>query len=273
MVPIGIVTRNRVAYLDVTLRSLSASTLPEGVPVVVYDDASNDRATQAYLTTNKPVPVPRSWPQHKTWRNDLGLSVVNDHDEVPKGIKGKVKVHRLGSEPLGVVEASCEAIRRLLAIDTEAPGVILLQDDVVFNADWYNRLVSTADSYQFEQPLGILAGIKLNQHFEQLKGLTPQPPVVQSGITAQCLYVTRSLVDNLDMFKQRQTITQKFDDTLKKRAQSNGYWAGCIVPFVCQHIGVQSLVRPKRGWHRGKTGRVGHYSRPPYVMSRSVKQF
>lgn len=272
MVPIGIVTRNRVTYLDVTLRSLSGTTLPAETPVVVYDDASNDRATQAYLRTNKLIQVPRQWPAHRTWHKTLGLGVINAHDAVPRGIKGKVAVERLGNKPLGVVEASCEAIRRLGALDPDSPGVLLLQDDILLNPDWYTRMLQAVATTDFPQPLGVLAGIKINQNFDN-KLKKPWPPVFSSGITAQCLYVSRTAIETLDMFKERQTSTQEFDTILRKRMASNNLWAGVILPFVCQHFGVQSMVRPRRNWHRGPRGRVGHYSNPPYAMTGEVKQF
>lgn len=271
MVPIGIVTRNRVTYLDVTLRSLSGTHLPANVPVVVFDDASDDRATVAYLHTDQPVTIPRSWPEHKTWRSQLGLGVINDYDIMPKGIKNKVKVERLSPKPLGVVEASCEALRRLRLQNLDAPGVILLQDDVVFNADWYTRMVATATMTTFPQPLGVLAGIKINHDF--LFGKQLQPPVLASGITAQCLFVTHNAIATLDMFNHQQREKKEFDTTLRRRLAANGFWAGVMLPFVCQHFGVQSMVRPKRTWHRGARGRVGYYSHPPYTMTREVKQF
>lgn len=270
MVPIGIVTRNRVGYLDVTLRSLTASTLPSDVPVVVFDDGSDDLTTQLYLTTNEQVSSAKSWPSHQTWRATLGLGIINDRNTPPVGVKGLLQVDQLGKSPKGVVEGSCEAIRRLFAAYPHAPGVILLQDDVLFKEDWYSRLTTVALEHTFSRPLGVLAGLKLNHRYKDIGN--PLPPVYPSGITAQCLYISRACL-KLDMLKRPQKSKVKFDDTLRRGAAKAGLWAGVILPFVCQHFGIKSLVRPARGWSRGKNGRIGYYVQPPYVLAEGVRSF
>ena len=55
MIPIAIVTKNRHQYLDITLRSLSATTLPNDQAIIVYDDASDDKDTIKYLYSNDDV--------------------------------------------------------------------------------------------------------------------------------------------------------------------------------------------------------------------------
>ena len=51
--PIAVRTRNRHVYLDVTLKSLWASQLPEGVDLLVIDDCSDDPEMIRYLDTNE----------------------------------------------------------------------------------------------------------------------------------------------------------------------------------------------------------------------------
>ena len=273
MVPIGIVTRNRVAYLDVTLRSLSATTLPDRIPLTVFDDSSNSRTSQRYYTTNNRCQIDDHWPTGKMWRETLGLGVINN-SALPRGIKGEVQVHKLGKEPLGVVNASCEAIRQLFEANPNAPGVILLQDDVIFKADWYETLCRVAQTPENfgEQQLGLLAGIKLNT---KINWPAEPKPVLASGITAQCLYISRAGFEALGetYFKKKHTIQKRFDDTLRRAMDNNKLWAGVIFPFVCQHFGVKSLVRPKKGWHQGAKGRVGFYVHPPYALANAVKRF
>lgn len=274
MVPIGIVTKDRVPYLDVTLRSLSATELPEGVQVTVFDDASGSAEAQRYYETNKTIQVETHWPTSRVWREKLGLGVINDNPVAPVGIHGRVNVRRLAKEPLGVVNASCRAVCRLFDHNPEAPGIFLLQDDVVFKADWYNRMLATiAAADQFTTlPVGLLAGIKINQ---KLRFEGDPPPATRSGVTAQCMYISRDCYQALlrNYFGKDHTIRKRFDDTLRRNVDGAGFWAGCIFPFVCQHVGIKSLVRPGKRWDQGTKGRVGYYVQPPYALADEVKRF
>lgn len=269
MIPIGIMTRNRPAYLDATLRSLSGTILPKDVSVTVFDDASDQPAMRRYLNTNDPVHCDDNWPSDFNWRQKLGLACVRKRGPLV-GIKDRVRVERLGDSPQGVVSASGEAVRRLFAAFPAANGVFLLQDDCVFNADWYMRMMWTAEKHRFEQPLGVLAGIKLNHAYPvDSKKL---PPVMASGITAQCLYISQAAA-KLEVLRVPQTKQKRFDDHLCRQARSMRLWVGVILPFVVQHIGITSLVRPGVSWLREGVGRVGRYSRPPYAMQDAVRTF
>lgn len=272
VVPIGIVTKDRVVYLDATLRSLSATDLPKNVPVTVFDDASATPQAKNYYSTNKVVQVKSHWPKSAEWKK-AGLDIVTKPQVSPKGIKGKVTVHTLGKTSLGVVSASCRAIQLMFQAHPDAPGIILLQDDVVFNHDWYTRLVTTAqDASLYQKPLGLLAGIKINHSF---KARQKKQKVLGSGITAQCLYISRACFTALKtgyLGKTHKT-KQRFDDTFRQAIVKAGFWAGCIFPFVCQHIGIKSLVRPGRRWFSRTKGRIGYYAHPPYVIQETVKSF
>lgn len=273
MVPIGIVTRDRVAYLHLTLRSLSATKLPDDVSLTVYDDCSGEHSTYVYYTSNIVVQAERPATMSAQWRR-CGLSAVDDAYKHPVGIAGKVIVKSLGwATSYGVVDASCSAISDLFESHPQAPGVFLLQDDVIFNVDWYTRMLDTvARSTEFtDEPVGLLAGIKLNQKFDVG---SPPPLAVASGITAQCLYITRQGFDACHTYFNTRHFAQcKFDDTLRRTMTASKMWAGCIYPFVCQHIGVESLVRPHKTWSQCAGGRIGYHSSPPYVMASTVKKF
>lgn len=274
MVPIGIVTKDRVAYLDVTLRSLSATALPAGTQVTIFDDSSGQDATQRYYTTNKAVPVETHWPTGKVWRKTLGMGIISDDPITPQGIHGLINVRKLGTEPLGVVNASCRAACRLFDHNPDAPGIILLQDDIVFKENWYESMLSTVESAsQFtELPMGLLAGLKINQ---KLRFEGDSPPAIRAGITAQCLYISREAYQALlpTYFGRHHKINKRFDDTLRRAVDGAGFYAGLRFPFVCQHIGIKSLVRPGKRWDQGTKGRVGYYVQPPYAMADEVKRF
>jgi glycosyltransferase involved in cell wall biosynthesis len=274
VIPIGIVTRNRVAYLDATLRSLSATNLPDGISLTVYDDGSDDPTAAAYYFGHDQVEISHEWPTRNEWLK-LGLGFLNENNPIPTGIGGKVLVQRLGSTPLGVVNASCAAIRDLFERHPGAPGVLLLQDDEVFNVDWYERMTSFQGLVLSKGPLGLLAGIRLNRPIKE-KNLVGSV-VVQSFATAQCLYLSGDAFTKMQpgWFAKKHKLREKFDDKLFEAVRKAGFGTGLIHPFVCQHIGMVSLVRPRRSWNVGgrHRGRVGYYSRPPYVLADTVRQF
>ncbi len=271
MVPIGILTKDRVAYLDVTLRSLSATDLPDDVSVTIYDDGSTaPTAGEYYYSTNtRSVSIQPPWPNDVVWRA-ASLDIINRTWHVPFGIVQKVHITR-SLASVGVVRASMDAIEDLLRRYPDAPGVFLLQDDAVFNRDWYTRMLQTVDEINKHRPVGVLAGIKLNSAFKH--GATTGK-FIESGITAQCLYVSRQgfevcRVPLGDTNKTR----MRFDDQLRRLVHEHGMWAGCVMPFVCQHFGIVSQVRPNKPWLSSQRGRIGYYSNPPYVIAAAVRNF
>ena len=250
--PIGILTRDRAPYLDVTLRSLTATRLPDDVSVRIFDDASTCELTRAYYATSGHVRLSYTWPVGPRWQT-LGFDVLPGKHRRSDTIGSKVTIQR-NTSPLGVVVASCKAVRQLFD-STDADGVFLLQDDVVFNADWYERMLDTVS-------------IKLNHKLKPGERIA-----APSGITAQCLYISRRAFDKVEFLRKPPAVKQRFDDLLRRSMVTAGLWGGVIYPFVCQHIGVQSLVRPHKRWTASSTARVGYYAHPPYTMSDSVRVF
>lgn len=273
MVPIGIVTRDRPLYLDVTLRSLAATELPSDISLTVFDDCSASEAASTYYKTNGIVEVEPDWPVTCPHWTRHGLHVVSDGWTPPKGIDGLVDVVRLAKQPMGVFNGSCRAVQLLFDRHPEAKGVFLLQDDVIFNPNWYSRMLDTAariGEYS-SHPLGLLAGLKLNHKLE----FDERPPIaVMSGITAQCLYIPRHTYQLCnDFFVTSHDKDRRFDDMLRRHVMGNHLWAGCIYPFVCQHIGITSIVRPGKKWTFATSGRVGYYAYPPYSLASEIRKF
>ena len=272
-VPIGIVSRNRAVYLDCTLRSLSATHLPSNVPVVVFDDASDDPATRAYLDSNEPVVTDHQWPREEAWRA-AGLDFLPNSPKL-HGIVNRVAVRRLASESCGVCNASCAAIEELFDRFPRAPGVIVLQDDVVFNFDWYQRLTSHARKAQAAPArIGLVAGMHFDRVFATQMYVMPAQVLLY--YTAQCYYLTRPFYQRLrSWFRRKDHARADFDRQLCHLAQYNGFAVEVIRPFVCQHIGVDSSVRSDRSYFGDKNTlmRIGLSSRPPYVFADSVRDF
>ena len=161
MIPIGIVTKDRVGYLDVTLKSLSATAIPDSVSVTLFDDGSSDPKTLRYYDTKNAIADETSFPDSEMWNQTLGLDIVRSQHPLV-GISGCLPVIRF-DQPSGVVNASLRAIDHLFAANSEAPWVILLQDDVVFKADWYQRLTNAVLNFDVaESRPGVIAGLTIN---------------------------------------------------------------------------------------------------------------
>ena len=271
-VPIGICTKDRVGYLDIMLRSLSGTQLPEDVSVTIFDDGSTDAATRRYYETQETIPCVRKWPEAEDWREKLGLRIVSDAPP-PVGIAGRVPVVDLGTPSKGVVEGSREAACRMFAAAPAAKGIFVLQDDIVFKEDWYVRMTETvAACHTFaDEPVGVLAGIKLNTVARFPEETAPR--AVASGITAQCLYISREFFEAVPFFKKHHTHRTRWDDRLKWAANAHGFWGGVCYPGTCQHFGVASTVRPHRRWRWRPGGRVSYCVHPPYTMAKEVRQF
>jgi hypothetical protein len=272
LAPIGLLTRNRHVYLDATLRSLSATGLPAKQPVIVFDDASDEQATVAYLYGSSLIPAGDPWPRVPAW-GPLGLDILWKQYRSPHGLLGKVAVERLGGTPLGVVNASCQMICRLFKRYPDAPGVILLQDDVIFNHDWYMQMLINAGRTEMG-PIGLLSGCRLNKPLKTEYAKMSLLRLTHST-TAQCLYLAREAYEReKEWFSSEHNLRSGFDNHLCTTVRRSGHVVCMTNPAVCQHTGLLSLVRPKLGWHaRGKRGRISYEARPPYVLADRIKTF
>lgn len=271
-IPIGITTRNRPVYLDATLRSLSATDLPDGAAVVVYDDDSDTPEARRYLETGEAWATSHTWPTDGRWRR-AGLDVLADRPRLC-GLAGRVEVVTWPAR-LGVVAASARAVIDLFDRGGAPPAVILLQDDVLFAADWYRRMTARLGRVcERGKRLGLVAGMHLD--YGQPRGSDRTTCAVQFA-SAQCYLITRQF------FTARRGW---FDQMAGSRATKNwdkGICRACdkhferqlMIPQVCQHIGVKSLVRPEAEFYRNAkiAGRVGTTSSGPWVLGEAVRAF
>jgi len=272
MPPIGIVTRDRHAMLDLTLRSLSATALPADQAVVIFDDASSQEVTLRYLNTDKPVNVARTLPLgSRHWRRFVGRNV--QYRENATGISGKIHVERLGDRPKGVVNASCQAFTWMVNKFGRDQGIIMVQDDVVFHEEWLQRLQAAEREPQGnERPIGLIAGCWINKkNVEQRRPMTLVP---RGGVTAQCYYVTPAGIDAvLPWASQWHQLTRGFDNKFCAHIR-NGADVYRMHPAVCQHIGIASLVRPGWSWYRWNAkGRIDFSGHGPFAMASDVRSF
>lgn|GEM_PF-2875349 len=276
MILIGILTRNRPVYLDATLRSLSATELPADAPVIVYDDASTDAKARRYLDTTDVFHVEHRWPRCAAW-TAAGLDFLPDNPTL-RGIADHVQVVAVGHAAAGVTNASCFAVRDLFARYPDASNVILLQDDVVFNADWHERLTGQIGQiFARGGRQGIVAGMHLDARdirFRGAKSYRQTAPV--RFVSAQCYLIRRAFFeDQRQWFERADHERKNFDKYLCGLARGSGWEIHLVVPYVCQHIGVTSKVRPKVEFYRDEraAGRIGLGASGPYAFADEVRCF
>jgi glycosyltransferase involved in cell wall biosynthesis len=267
MIPIGIVTYNRAQFLDITLKSLSATKLPKDQIVVVFDDASNDDLTRRYLYTNDKIDLSMlsmTWPVNDKWY-DTDLNIINAVESSNvTGIRCIIDVVRLGSKRQHIVNASCDAIRRLYKM-FNSEEVILVQDDVVFNVDWFDRLCY-ATKIKKNPPPGLVVGMTLNNSKTDSKDIL----INRHYYTAQCFFITSKGKKAIyEWINSHHNFSTEFDNRFVGTIRKGGTGAYLINPPVCQHFGITSQIRPgKRGWPR-----IDCTSKGPYVIADDIRNF
>jgi hypothetical protein len=269
LTPIAIVTRNRHAYLDVTLRSLSGTRLPRTQIATIFDDASDDPGTKAYLYGSGAVDLRNAWPRDRQWKR-AGLGAVESRER-GRGIAGTVEVVRLGDKSQGVVNASCAAMRFLLENCDTSAGMVLLQDDVVFREDWLEAIRAAVASCGVKPP-GLIAGMRLNVANPVCESPTFIP---RKGLTAQCYFVTPAGVDAVRPWVYApHRGRRRFDNSFCAAIRRAGLGVYLMYPPVCQHIGLESLVRPEWDWRvKSPRGRVDLDAVGPFVVADEVRRF
>lgn len=272
MIPIGLVTSDRHAILDLTLRSLSATSLPPDQPLVIFDDGSRKKATLNYLYTQKVVGVHQNLPLASNhWRKFVGRNIRSR--EKASGLEGRIHVVRLGKRPSGVVNASCLAFNWMVEKFGMEQGIVMVQDDVVFQKEWLERLqAAEREPQDGRRPVGLITGCWINK--KNIEKRSPMTLVPKGGITAQCYYVTAAGINAVRPWtKRKHEITRGFDNKFcaNIRRSADVYR---MHPAVCQHIGVESLVRPTWGWHKWNSkGRIDFSAQGPHVLADDVRSF
>ena len=270
MIPIGILTRNRAPYLDATLRSLSATQLPAGVSLTLFDDASDDSDSRRYLGTDDEFSLagPLHWPSSEVWL-DRGLGFLPKLERV-RGVAGRVSVRR-SEKPQGVVNASNWATRELFEANPEAPYVCLLQDDLVFTADWYRRLAEACEVDLLGDEPSLVSGCCISYTGERRL-----PATDRVGFTStQCVAIPRAGWTTLPFFREFSAARQQYDEAVSRAFRERGYGIRLLRPGCVQHIGFRSQVRPEDGddVFLSGVGRFCHYSEGPYAWSNEVSDF
>jgi len=246
MVPIGIVTKDRPAYLNATLRSLSGSSI-DGSPVFVFDDGSVTYQGYIFLYGNEQTYI-GPMPEFPTPPAELQLPNLNDCVSI-RCLQGLVNVMRISEDSLGVWNASNFAINFMAATCKNADGFLLLQDDLLLKPDWFQQIQDAIVSLDYQNKQrhkrpGIISGVTVVHRQEYPPGVVPV-----GNVTAQLLYVTRPFYeDAIEFFSNRVDIRACYDSAICETARVHGYETYLIHPYIARHIGLVSGVRPGQRW-------------------------
>jgi hypothetical protein len=272
MYHIGIVTHNRWTYLDLTLRSLSGSRLPLETELAIFDDSSFPWGSRMYYESRDEIEMEEPRLRGIDPDGALGLSFLPTRWKA-RGIEGLARVERVAAEPVGVVNASCHALVRMMQRHPSANGFILLQDDVVFNADWMERMLGAVDlRFRPDRQQGIVAGMTISGPQRR----KDEAHVSNELFASAQIYMFRPkfLASIWDWLTEPHEERRNWDKIICRMAIDRGFEVHLLHPFVGQHFGVLSEVRPDLKWgQNGGLGRVGLESDPPYAFADQVANF
>jgi hypothetical protein len=228
-VPIILRFRNRFLFLYLTVRSLEATGCP---PDLLIDDCSTDAATLQYVYTNREYKtlVPAWWPSDSTWTRCVG--------EMPTyytitGIRNKYKVDRV-TQHMGGTNGMYYCVRKSFETFDGAEAIILIESDVVFCENWYQKLIERWKDCSGN--VGIVSGFNADGY----------------GFTAQLYLITRQFYDvakDDSDFTNEWWVSENMGD-LRLLATCRKYaFIDILSPpsSLCQHIGYKSETYGLRG--------------------------
>jgi len=270
MYPIALRTHNRPVYLDVTLKSILATNLPDDYELLVLDDCSNDEVTRQYLFTDDVItlPTPFSFPTFKNWESYVGN--IRPVQKL-KGIKSTVEVVQPDTRK-GVRGGIFWCVDYMMTRYSDAPGVIIIEADAVFHKKWYEATCFAYDNLAKrvakQGPNGDQIGIvscydrkgssktlkthkkKMGAGWRNLKKKRPGLWNCAGGIGGVMYLITREFYNRAKKaFKASYPPKQRSGDTMLQSACANKSLSiGITVPSYCQHIGKESTAWPEKGW-------------------------
>lgn len=259
MLPIAITTKDRPAYLDTTLRSLTASVERTDTVHIWADKPETDDGARILDTSERfSLQVPVSW-------------YPNPHRCLPDvhavtGVWGRFKV-------TGFLAASgawgVPASAIIHAFERGADALILLQDDVVFKRGWYETMEGCVQQ-GLDEGYGVISFHCFSKRHNDVDGLMHwrKPRTVP----AQCNLILRNLWDKdehgiRDSAKVHRP--RKWDVRLKRMVDQSGLKYGLYRPGICQHTGQVSQcwyakAQKMEGARRSYKARVDQTVYPPY---------
>lgn len=266
--PIIVRSRNRPVYLDVTLKSLTASNIPDGVDLVVMDDCSDDEIAVKYVTTDDIIKLPEEclWfgPDHKQWKANVGnIEPVSQL----VGIKSRFDIIQPETRK-GVRGGVFWAINYMFEHYPNAQCINCIEGDAVFNADWYEATVrGWREKRDAKGPngdhLGLLTcydrkakkpGTGMSSIWRSLRRRGDDRWNCGNGIGGVHYLVTREFWEACHKpFHSKHNPGARAGDTMLQGYCANAEFSiASTRPSYCQHIGIESTAWPNKGWRYSK---------------------
>lgn len=269
--PIVLRSRNRPVFLDVTYRSIKASWLPEGCPVIVIDDCSEQDITKKYLFTNDEIvlPNPCIWPSYPSWISNVG-KIKNVKGL--QGIKGEVEVIQ-PEQKKGDLGGIFWIVNYMMDRFKDSEGIIVYEADCVVRSEWYRMVEKAYHECKVGKgpngnALGLLTCYNRSGTFGKNSHKYEKPGWVWrsvsrkyggnwdcgAGIGGVMYLVTRK-------FYEASISAMKFQYNPEKKSGDTAIQAQCGIhnfnivttsPSYCQHIGFESICWPTKGWRYTK---------------------
>lgn len=260
--PIAVRTRNRPVYCDVTLKSIVATDLPEGLAPIVIDDCSDDEIARHYVDTDEyfKLPEEHAWPESGKWLRHVGqISPVGQL----RGIKGRFEQMNPRKKK-GVKGCLFWGIDNLFKRFPDAEGVIMVEGDCIFHKDWYRAIVKAWQEHKDDKgPNGVGIGLlsaydrkckhakgEMGFAWRSLKMLSSGRWNCGNGIGGVAYLVTKPFYEAAKpaMQKNYSPGARGGDTTIQGYCANKEMSIAVTSPSYCQHIGVQSTAWQNKGW-------------------------
>jgi hypothetical protein len=265
-VPIVIVCKDRIRYLDTELKSLSA-TAPSSLQVYLSNDGSDDQRMLRYLTTQDCIPLDDEWlfPQDNREWDDLIGRLPNA--ETVRGIAGKVHVILHG---VSAGTANLGRAVKYVFTQTGAPYVIKMEDDLLFTPGWHSSLVRAIQSSGCD----LVSGFRYFYRKARMRPLTDDVEEVYAGFTGGPLMIaSRAYYDACPrVFDNAITTIWDNDDLWINECRRQGMKFGVLAHSVCQHVGFHTEAKQRGFLEHGRLLKVDRLVRSTRV-GHEVAQF
>lgn len=265
-VPIVIICKDRISYLDSELRSLSA-TCPSSTHVIISNDGTKNESMVRYLTTNESIEVKDcGFPEnHPEWVSVVGQIPI---EKVVTGVLGKVStlMHPVsaGTKNLG------KAVK--YAFSLGASHVVKMEDDLIFTEGWYRILLQAA----LGSGCDLVSGFRYFYGKAATRKINEETEEVQHGYTGgQLMICSRKYYNSCPhVFNNEITTIWDNDDLWINQCRAKGLKFGVTTRSLCQHVGFQTESKQKAFVKNGRLHKVDRLVKPSQLkLSLGVKQF
>jgi hypothetical protein len=263
--PIALRTRNRPVYLDVTLKSIWATKVPDECPLVVIDDCSDNPISIDHLKTDNEIVLPKevSFGSSDKWKGKVGS--IQSVKKL-RGLNSRIELVQPDSRK-GVRGGIFWCIDYMMRRFPDAEGVIVIEADSVFHENWYEATVLGYQQRSGQEgpngkELGLLSCYDrkgrinkstYNKMGSGWRGISKRSNGrwnCSNGIGGVMYLVTRTFYEaTRPSFEVKHNPNARAGDTmLQGICAGNNFNIGVTVPSFCQHIGIESLAWPDKGW-------------------------